>query len=135
VAAIEGHGKKTDLGWGARGTVFSTGGFGGAGAKGYSDTEIGQVITLAYLQAYTDLIEQFSTLPDNASDAGAQQAVIMNRPGRMYAAPDTNGQVVKSLESGTMLYPTGRKQDVLWEVSDELGTTGWVSSLLFQLAR
>jgi curli biogenesis system outer membrane secretion channel CsgG len=135
VAAVEGHAKKTDLGWGAHGTVFSTSGFGGAGAKGYADTEIGQVITLAYLQAYTDLIEQFSALPENASDAGAQQAVVMTRPGRMYATPDTNGQVVKSLENGTMLYPTGRKQDVLWEVADELGATGWVSSLHFQLAR
>jgi hypothetical protein len=36
----------------------------------------------------------------------------MARPGRMYATPDTNGQVVKSLEPGTMLYPTGEKRDV-----------------------
>jgi curli biogenesis system outer membrane secretion channel CsgG len=135
VAAVEGHAKKTDLGWGAHGTVFSTSAFGGAGATGYADTEIGQVITLAFLQAYTDLVKQFGALPENASDANVQQAVIMNRPGRMYAGPDTNGQVVKPLETGTMLYPTGQKKDVLWEVTDELGAKGWVSSLLFQLAR
>ncbi len=29
----------------------------------------------------------------------------------------------------------GQKKDVLWEVTDELGAKGWVSSLLFQLAR
>jgi len=59
----------------------------------------------------------------------------MTRPGRMYATPDTNGQVIKSLDAGTMLYPTGEKRDVLWEVTDELGAKGWVSSLLFHLAR
>ncbi|HEU4400788.1 MAG TPA: CsgG/HfaB family protein [Candidatus Polarisedimenticolia bacterium] len=135
VAAVEGHAKKTDIGWGAGGKLFKTSGFGGAGATGYSDTEIGQVITLAYLQAYTDMIAQLGALPDNASDANAPQAVVMNKPGRMYATPDTNGQVIKPLETGTMLYPTGQKHDVLWEVTDELGEKGWVSSLLFQLAR
>jgi curli biogenesis system outer membrane secretion channel CsgG len=135
VAAVEGHAKKTDIGWGGHGTLFSSGGFGGAGASGYADTEIGQVITLAYLKAYTDMVGQLGGLPDNASAAGSAQAVTMAKPGRMYATPDTNGQVVKSLEPGTMLYPTGEKHDVLWEVTDELGTKGWVSSLLFQLAR
>jgi curli biogenesis system outer membrane secretion channel CsgG len=135
VAAVEGHAKKTDIGWGAKGTVFSGSGLGSAGAGGYANTEIGQVITLAYLQAYTDLVEQFGALPGNASDDGAHQAVVMNKPGRMYATPDTKGAVVKDLETGTLLYPTGRKQDPLWEVTDELGAKGWVSSLLFQLAR
>ena len=32
-----------------------------------------------------------------------------------------------------MLYPTGQKDGVWWEVSDELGNKGWVSSL-FALA-
>jgi curli biogenesis system outer membrane secretion channel CsgG len=135
VATVEGHAKKTDIGWGGHGTLFSSSGFGAAGASGYSDTEIGQVITLAYLQAYTDMDDQLGGLPDDASAANAAQAVTMTRPGRMYATPDTNGQVVKSLEPGTMLYPTGQKRDVLWEVTDELGAKGWVSSLLFQLAR
>jgi len=135
VATVEGHAKKTDIGWGGRGSRASWSGFGSAGASGYSDTEIGQVITLAYLQAYTDLVTQLGGLPDDASAAGAQQAVTMTKPGRMYATPDTNGQVIKALEPGTMLYPTGEKRDVLWEVTDELGAKGWVSSLLFQLAK
>lgn len=135
VAAVEGHARKTDIGWGGRGSVFSTSGFGSAGASGYSNTEIGQVITLAYLQAYTDLVDQLGGLPDDASADNAPQAVTLTRPGRMYATPDTNGQMVKSLEPGTLLYPTGEKRDVLWEVTDELGAKGWVSSLLFDLAR
>src|SRR5438876_5587334 len=97
VATVEGHAKKTDIGWGGHGSRATWSGFGAAGASGYSDTEIGQVITLAYLQAYTDLVTQLGGLPDDASAASAAQAVTMTKPGRMYATPDTNGQVVKAL--------------------------------------
>ena len=58
VAMAEGNAKKTDIGWGASGGLFSGSGFGAAGAGGYANTELGQVITLAYLQAYTDIISQ-----------------------------------------------------------------------------
>ena len=33
------------------------------------------------------------------------------------------------------LYPTGEKQGMMWEVEDELGNKGWVSSVLFQLSK
>ncbi|HXQ64013.1 MAG TPA: CsgG/HfaB family protein [Steroidobacteraceae bacterium] len=135
VALSEGHSTKTDLGWGAGGGLFTGGGFAAGGATGYADTEIGQVVTLAYLQAYTDLIKKFSELPDNASAANAQQSVTMAKPGRMYVSASPSSKVVRTLDPGMMLYPTGEKQDVMWEVEDELGNKGWVSSILFQLAR
>lgn len=135
LAMTEGHAKKTDLGWGAGGGVFA-GGFAAAGATGYSDTEIGQVVTLAYLDAYTKLVgEMTSALPANASAANAQQAVTMAKPGRMYAASSGKGTVVRTLDPGMMLYPTGAKEGVMWEVEDELGNKGWVSSVLFQLSK
>ncbi|MEX6725332.1 CsgG/HfaB family protein [Parapedomonas caeni] len=135
VAMVEGHAKKTDLGWGAGGGLFSGGFLGAGGASGYANTEIGQVITLAYLQAYTDLVAELGGLPENASAANATQAVTMAKPGRMYADAGASGKVVRTLDPGMMLYPTGEKKDVMWEVSDELGNKGWVSSLLFQLAK
>lgn len=133
VAMTEGHATKTDLGWGAGGGVFS-GGFGGAGASGYANTEIGQVITLAYLQAYTDLVAQLGGLPDSASASNAHQAVTMSKPGRLFAAPDGKTEV-RPLDVGMMLYPTGNKEGMMWEVDDELGNRGWVSSLLFGLSK
>ncbi|HSR65564.1 MAG TPA: CsgG/HfaB family protein [Xanthomonadaceae bacterium] len=133
VAMTEGHASKTDLGWGAGAGVF-WGAFAGVGASGYADTEIGQVITLAYLQAYTDLVGQLGGLPANASAANVQQAVTMQKPGRLFSSPDGKG-VVRPLDAGMLLYPTGNKQGVMWEVEDELGNKGWVSSLLFGLAR
>ena len=134
VAMVEGSAKKTDIGWGAGGGAFF-GGFAGAGATGYANTEIGQVVTLAYLQAYTDLIAQLGGLPDNASAANAQQAVTMSKPGRLFANSKGSGSIVRPLDPGMMLYPTGNKDGVMWEVEDELGNKGWVSSLLFGLSR
>ncbi len=134
VAMVEGHATKTDLGWagggGISGVVLPV-----VGASGYSDTEIGQVIALAYLKAYSDLVAQFENLPDDASAASAHQAVTMAKPGRMYATASTSSDVVRPLDAGMMLYPTGQKAAVMWEVEDELGNKGWVSSLLFDLAR
>jgi hypothetical protein len=93
-----------------------------------------EVVTLAYLQAYTDLVGQLGGLPANASAANAQQAVSMQKPGRLFVSPDGR-QAVRPLDAGMMLYPTGNKQGVMWEVEDELGNKGWVSSNLFGLAR
>lgn len=134
VAMTEGHAKKTDLGWGAGGAVFA-GGFGAGGASGYDNTEIGKVVTLAYLQAYADLVGQLGGLSGNASGSNAQQAVTMTKPGRLFANADGSGAVVRPLDVGMMLYPTGNKQGVMWEVNDELGNKGWVSSLLFGLSK
>jgi curli biogenesis system outer membrane secretion channel CsgG len=135
VAMIEGHTSKTDLGWGAGGGVFGGGALVAGGASGYSDTEIGKVITLAYLDAYIKLVDQFKALPDNASAANAQQSVTMAKPGRMYTTSSTKSKVMRTLDPGMMLYPTGEKKEMMWEVEDELGNKGWVSSVLFELAK
>lgn len=134
VAMAEGSAKKTDIGWGGSAAFFG-GALGGAGVGGYANTEIGQVITMAYLQAYADLVAQLGGLPDNASAAGAQQAVRMTRPGRLLANAKGTGKPVRDLEPGMLLYPTGTKDGVMWEVEDELGNRGWVSSALLELAK
>ena len=66
MALVEGYYRKSDLGWGAGGGVFSGGTFGGAAGGGYQDTAIGQIIVLAYLDAYTKMVTQLGGLPANA---------------------------------------------------------------------
>lgn len=68
-ALVEGYSRKSDLsfGGGAGGGWWS--GFGAAGGGGYQNTEIGQVIVLAYLDAYTKLVTQMGGLPANAAAA------------------------------------------------------------------
>ena len=134
VAMAEGNAKKTDIGWGAGGGLFGYSGFGAMGASGYANTEIGQVITLAYLQAYTDIVAQLGGLPANASAANAQQAVTVTKPARLFTTAKGT-KVVRSLDPGMMLYPTGNKEGMMWEVEDELGNKGWISSTLIELSR
>lgn len=70
-ALVEGYARKQDLGFGAGGGLFSGGVF-GAGGGGYENTEIGQVLVLAYLDAYTKLVTQLGGLPTNAAAAAPQ---------------------------------------------------------------
>ena len=74
VAMEEGHAKKTDVGFNLGGGYGGWGGFGAMGAGSYANTEIGQVITTAYLQAYTRLVDQMGGLP------GAQWQFRVTRP-------------------------------------------------------
>ena len=133
VAMAEGSAKKTDIGFGAGGGLFGGSGLGGAGVGGYANTEIGQVITMAYLQAYTDLVGQLGGLDGNASASNAQRAVTVTRPARLFAT--AAGKEVRALDVGMMLYPTGNKQGVMWEVEDEMGNQGWVSSASLELSK
>ena len=69
-ALTEGYARKTDVSWGAGGGGGNFWGtFGAAGGGGYQNTEIGQVIVLAYLDAYTKLVTQLGGMPDNAAAA------------------------------------------------------------------
>jgi len=135
----QGHGSKTDLGFGVGGGWGTWGGFGGAGVTSYTNTDIGQVVTLAYIDAYTKLVMQMGGMP-TADEGGASaqapsQAVTMTRAGRMYTTASPNSKVVRSLAAGALLYPTGNKDGAMWEVKDELGNQGWVSSMTFELAK
>jgi curli biogenesis system outer membrane secretion channel CsgG len=71
-ALTEGYARKTDVGFGGGGGAGWWGGFAAAGGGGYQNTEIGQVIVLAYLDAYTKLVTQLGGLPENAAAAAPQ---------------------------------------------------------------
>jgi curli biogenesis system outer membrane secretion channel CsgG len=86
VAMSEGHYKKTDIGWGAGGGLF--GGFGAAaGVSSYANTEIGKVITMAYLEAYYNLVNEMggnpivpnTTASDEPATGGARSSSSGNK--------------------------------------------------------
>jgi curli biogenesis system outer membrane secretion channel CsgG len=67
-ALTEGYARKTDVSWGAGGGAGWWGGFAAAGGYGYQNTEIGQVIVLAYLNAYRKLVAQLGGTPPVPAD-------------------------------------------------------------------
>ena len=91
MGTIDGHGSKTDIGFGVGGGIFGYGGFGAAGATGYNNTEIGQVITLAYLDAYTKLVDQLGG-SGAGGGAAAQQMVVATRATQMFSQPSTQAR-------------------------------------------
>ncbi len=134
VSLAQGNAKKTDLSWGAGGGAFF-GGFAAAGAGGYANTEIGQVVTAAYLDAYIKMVGDVQATEPDAKANNVSQSVTMAKPGKMYEKADTKAKVVRDLEPGMTLYPSGEKEGIWWKASDELGNEGWVPSTLFGLAK
>ena len=55
--------------------------------------------------------------------------------GNSSKMPSTQTAVVRPVDQGMRLYPTGNKNGLMWEVKDELGNMGWVSSIMFDLAK
>jgi curli biogenesis system outer membrane secretion channel CsgG len=135
ITTQQGHAKKTDLGWGAGGGAGFFVGFAAAGASSYANTEIGQVVTMAYLEAFVKVINDAKQIQPNAKADNVTQSVTMAKPGKMYETPNVKGKVVRDLDAGMTLYPSGEKEGLWWKASDELGNEGWVPSTLFQLAK
>ncbi|WP_342316414.1 peptidoglycan-binding protein [Lysobacter sp. FW306-1B-D06B] len=133
VAVAEGSAKKTDLSLAGE-TLWGGSKPGRVALSGYANTEIGQVIALAYLQAYSKLVEEMRGLSGNQAASNAQRAVSVTKPARLFSTA-AGASVVRSLDVGMILYPTGNKEGVMWEVEDEFGNEGWVSSTLLELSK
>jgi curli biogenesis system outer membrane secretion channel CsgG len=134
VSIQQGNAKKTDLGWGGGGGAFF-GGFAAGGASSYANTEIGQVVTKAYLEAYIKMVSDVQNADRDVKAENVQQSVVMAKPGVLYEKSNNKSAKVRDLETGMTLYPTGEKSGIWWQVQDELGNEGWVPSTFFQLAR
>jgi hypothetical protein len=136
-AMEEGHGEHTDwsLGGGIGAIGPSAGGAVGLGT--YQNTDVGQVVMLAYLDAYTKMVRNLGYLaPDAAApSANAPQAVTLLKPCTLRAAATVKSKAIRPLAAGAVLYPTGNKSGTWWEVTDELGNKGWVSSSYVALAK
>jgi hypothetical protein len=134
VATEQGHAKKTDLGFGGGGSAF-LGPFISAGASSYANTEIGQIVMQAYIEAYSKMVADVRQLSPNAITDNAMQAVKMSKPSKLYSMPDLQAGIVRDLTPGMTLYPTGDKMAVWWKATDELGNEGWVLSTMLELAK
>ena len=100
----------------------------------YATTDIGRVISQAFLNAYTLMVQRFSSLPQNAPANSNLQAVRVTKPASLLSDP-LGTKIVRLLDTDSLLIPTGQKQGLFWEVTDEYGYSGWLSVENFQWAR
>lgn len=133
---VQGHAKKTDIGWAAGGGTAGSTGFGALAGGGYTNTELGQVIMTAYLDAYIKLVNQLGGLTqgDPAVEA-PKMALTVASSVNLREGPSTHEKVLRSLSPGALLYPTGAEAQGWVEVEDEMGFKGWVLKTLLQPAR
>ncbi|MEO6379412.1 MAG: CsgG/HfaB family protein, partial [Caulobacteraceae bacterium] len=109
----EGTAQKTDI------SLFGGGGgynFSGAGG-GYSNTDIGKVVTAAYIVAFNDLVGHMQQrMPGTASADAGISAYSVTGPVVMRATAAPSAKLVRNFAPGDLVYPTGQKNGIWWEV-------------------
>lgn len=130
--AAQGEAKKSNLGFGAGGFL----GGGGVVGGGYDNTEVGKVVTQAFLNAYVQMVTDVGGLGlGNASATAAKKAYAVSTSAPLWKYPTGSGSKVRDLPSGALVYPTGTKEGMFWEVADENDNTGWVKNDLLAPAK
>ncbi|WP_243652743.1 CsgG/HfaB family protein [Novosphingobium sp. PhB165] len=128
VQTAEGYAVKNSLSFGAGGgSGFFGGGIGAVGG-GYDNTDIGKIVTMAFIQAYSKMVTDLGLLqPGSAATAEAAPTKTFTAigPVAMHKTAAAGG-VIRTLPSGAMVYPTGKKNGLWWEIADENDNVGWV---------
>jgi curli biogenesis system outer membrane secretion channel CsgG len=121
--AAEGNAQNRNITWGGAGFL----GGGGAALGGYTDTEIGRVVTVAFIDAYTQLISQLGVLDTNAAAAAPQQSYRTTQAAPLRSRAG-GGSTLRNLPAGALVFPLGEREGVWWRVEDENQNQGWVSN-------
>jgi curli biogenesis system outer membrane secretion channel CsgG len=128
-AVTEGYATRRNLSWGMGGGGIGGGGFGGAVGGGYENTEIGRIVSQAFLSAYADMVRQLGGLDDAPAAATAPiQTFTVQQASTLRSRPATGGAVVRALPQGLRVYPTGNREGPWWEVMDDNDNIGWVQN-------
>jgi curli biogenesis system outer membrane secretion channel CsgG len=129
IAVTDGYAAKNSISFGAGGgTGFLGGGLGAVGG-GYDNTDIGRIVTLAFIQAYAKMVNDLGLV--TPGDAGTAQAApaktfTAQAPVAMRVSAIATAKAIRTLPPGAIVYPTGNKNGLWWEVADENDNVGWV---------
>jgi hypothetical protein len=127
----EGAAQKSDVSFGGGGGMGGWSGFGALAGSGYTDTDIGKVISAAYFNAFVDLIHYMQGQQPGQTAAAAPIASQRTTAAiQVRATPSGTAKVVYSLAAGASVYPTGQRNGVWMEIDDENGNRGWVPSTM-----
>jgi hypothetical protein len=137
IAVTDGYAVKTDIGWGAGAGAGGFGGFGGAVGGGYEDTETGRIATLAFIQAYSKMVGELGLVSNQGSAAQAAPSKTFTAvaPVNLRRTADAKGALLRTLQPGSIVYPTGAKNGLWWEVADENDNVGWVLNTKLEPSR
>lgn len=125
IATEEGYAAKNNLSIGGGGFYA----IGGAVGGGYDNTDIGRIVTLSFIQAYSKMVGSLGLITPGA--AGTAQAApaktfTAQAPVALRASAVASAKVIRTIPAGSIVYPTGNKNGLWWEVADENDNVGWV---------
>lgn len=125
----EGHAAKNDISFGGGGGIFGGGAGAALGVGGYESTEIGRIITLAFIQAYSNMVTELGLVQPGAAgtaEAAPTKTYTASGPVQLRKTAAATGAVIRTIPTGGIVYPTGTKNGLWWEVADENDNVGWV---------
>lgn len=101
---------------------------GGVNSAGYGSSKDGKMLAEAFMRAFNAVSGQASILAQTAAAtpkaaAGATVAVDTS----MYQAASKGSTIIRALRAGTGLSPTGNREGLFVEMTDNFGSRGWVS--------
>ncbi|MBK9431449.1 SH3 domain-containing protein [Sphingorhabdus sp.] len=101
----------------------------GAANSGYASSKDGKMLVEAFVKAFNAVSAQGSVLASTPPAAAAPEtaAATVAVDTQLYSAASKESTVVRALRSGTKLNPTGNREGLFVEVSDNFGTSGWVT--------
>jgi curli biogenesis system outer membrane secretion channel CsgG len=128
IFTAEGNASKRDSSFALGGAIFGSSGSGGALGGGYENTDIGRVVSIAYVEAFNNLVVHMQSMRGGPSAAAAAPQAALNvlRATTMRAAGAPSARAVRTLEAGDIVYPTGRTAAGFVEIEDEFDAKGWV---------
>ena len=96
---------------------------------GYDNTDVGRIVTLAFIQAYSKMVNELGLVQPGAvgtAEVAPKKTFTAQGPVAMRATASAAGKVVRTLPPGSIVYPTGPQSGLWWEVADENDNIGWV---------
>ncbi|QKS00045.1 SH3 domain-containing protein [Sphingomonas sp. CL5.1] len=129
IATAEGYAAKNNLTFGAGGgSGFFGGGIAAVGG-GYDNTDIGRIVTLSFIQAYSKMVNELGLVQpgqQGTAEASPTKTYTAQGPVAMHASALASAKTIRTLPAGAIVYPTGNKNGLWWEVADENDNVGWV---------
>jgi curli biogenesis system outer membrane secretion channel CsgG len=129
IAVEEGYAAKNDISFGGGAGVGFLGGALGAVGGGYENTDIGRIVTLSFVQAYGKLVNTLGGVQPGAAgtaEAAPTKTFTAQAPVTLRKAAAASGAAIRELPPGAIVFPTGQKNGLWWEVADENDNVGWV---------
>jgi len=129
IAVQDGYAAKNSVSFGGGGGAGFFGGGAALVGGGYDSTDIGRIVTLAFIQAYSKMVFDLGLVtPGSVGTAEATPAKTYTAQGSvaMRVSAGAGARVVRTLPPGAIVYPTGAKDGLWWQVADENDNVGWV---------